>query len=57
MEAVDRYLVDKDKGLIKLLAPPFDKSSLEPGYIKGYVAGVRENGGQYTHAAVGLTLH
>ena len=56
MEAVDRYLVDRDKGLIKLLAPPFDKSSLEPGYIKGYVAGVRENGGQYTHAAVWVIL-
>lgn len=56
MEAVDRYLVDKDKGLIKLLAPPFDKSSLEPGYIKGYVAGVRENGGQYTHAAIWVIL-
>ncbi|MDV4150698.1 glucoamylase family protein [Clostridium sp. AL.422] len=56
MEAVDKYLVDKDKGLIKLLAPPFDKSSLEPGYIKGYVAGVRENGGQYTHAAVWVIL-
>ncbi|WP_291706601.1 glucoamylase family protein [Clostridium sp.] len=56
MEAVDRYLVDKDNGLIKLLAPPFDKSSLEPGYIKGYVPGVRENGGQYTHAAVWVIL-
>lgn len=56
MEAVDKYLVDKDKGLIKLLAPPFDKSALEPGYIKGYVAGVRENGGQYTHAAVWVIL-
>lgn len=57
MEAVDKYLVDKDKGLIKLLAPPFDKSpTLEPGYIKGYVPGVRENGGQYTHAAVWVIL-
>lgn len=56
MEAVDRYLVSKDKGLIMLLAPPFDKSNLEPGYIKGYVAGVRENGGQYTHAAVWVIL-
>ena len=56
MEAVDRYLVDKNNGLIKLLSPPFDKSSLEPGYIKGYVAGVRENGGQYTHAAVWVIL-
>jgi cyclic beta-1,2-glucan synthetase len=56
MEAVDKHLVDKDKGLIKLLAPPFDKSTLEPGYIKGYVPGVRENGGQYTHAAVWVIL-
>lgn len=56
MEAVDRYLVDKNNGLIKLLSPPFDKSNLEPGYIKGYVAGVRENGGQYTHAAVWVIL-
>ena len=56
MEAVDRYLVDKNNGLIKLLSPPFDKSKLEPGYIKGYVAGVRENGGQYTHAAVWVIL-
>lgn len=56
MEAVDKYLVDKDNGLIKLLSPPFDKSLLEPGYIKGYVPGVRENGGQYTHAAVWVIL-
>jgi cellobiose phosphorylase len=52
MRAVRNYLVDEDAGLIKLLSPPFDKSCLEPGYIKGYVPGVRENGGQYTHAAV-----
>ena len=38
--------------LIQLLDPPFDKSDLNPGYIKGYVPGVRENGGQYTHAAI-----
>lgn len=38
--------------MIKLLDPPFEKSSLEPGYIKAYLPGVRENGGQYTHAAV-----
>lgn len=56
MEAVDRNLVNKDKGIILLLAPPFEKSDLEPGYIKGYVAGVRENGGQYTHAAVWVIL-
>ena len=39
-------------GSIQLLDPPFDKSELNPGYIKGYVPGVRENGGQYTHAAI-----
>lgn len=56
MEAVDRNLVKKDKGMILLLAPPFYNSKLEPGYIKGYVPGVRENGGQYTHAAVWVIL-
>jgi len=52
MTAVDRRLVRRDDRLIQLLDPPFDKSSLEPGYIKAYVPGVRENGGQYTHAAI-----
>jgi cyclic beta-1,2-glucan synthetase len=52
MESVDRLLVRRDHGLIQLLDPPFDKSDLNPGYIKGYVPGVRENGGQYTHAAI-----
>jgi cyclic beta-1,2-glucan synthetase len=52
MDALDCRLVDRDHGLIKLLAPPFDKSNLDPGYIRGYVPGVRENGGQYTHAAI-----
>ncbi|HEY5999304.1 MAG TPA: glycosyl hydrolase family 65 protein, partial [bacterium] len=52
MEAVDRLLVRRDRGLIQLLDPPFDTSPLDPGYIKGYVPGVRENGGQYTHAAI-----
>jgi cyclic beta-1,2-glucan synthetase len=52
MEAVDTFLVRRDHGLVQLLAPPFDTSNLNPGYIKGYVPGVRENGGQYTHAAV-----
>jgi cellobiose phosphorylase len=52
MEALDRYLVRRDQGLVKLLDPPFDKSASNPGYIKGYVPGVRENGGQYTHAAI-----
>ncbi len=52
MEAVDQRLVRRDHGLIQLLDPPFDKSDLNPGYIKGYVPGVRENGGQYTHGAI-----
>jgi cellobiose phosphorylase len=52
MAAVDKLLVDRDARIIKLLDPPFDTSKLEPGYIKGYVPGVRENGGQYTHAAI-----
>ncbi len=52
MESVDKLLVRREHGLIQLLDPPFDKSDLDPGYIKGYVPGVRENGGQYTHAAV-----
>ena len=52
MEAVDKRLVRRDHALIQLLDPPFDKSALNPGYIKGYVPGVRENGGQYTHGAI-----
>jgi cellobiose phosphorylase len=52
MEAVDKHLVRRDHALIQLLDPPFDKSTLNPGYIKGYVPGVRENGGQYTHGAI-----
>jgi cellobiose phosphorylase len=56
MEAVDRHLVRRDHGLIQLLDPPFDQSTLNPGYIKGYVPGVRENGGQYTHAAVWASM-
>ncbi|MGO9414911.1 MAG: GH36-type glycosyl hydrolase domain-containing protein [Syntrophobacteraceae bacterium] len=52
MEAVDKFLVRRDHGLVQILDPPFDKSDLNPGYIKGYVPGVRENGGQYTHAAI-----
>jgi cellobiose phosphorylase len=52
MDALDRRLVRRDHALIQLLDPPFDKSNLNPGYIKGYVPGVRENGGQYTHAAI-----
>ena len=51
MNSLEDYLVLREDGLIKLLTPPFDKGEMEPGYIKGYVPGVRENGGQYTHAA------
>ncbi len=56
MDALDTHLVRRDAGLVQLLAPPFDKSALDPGYIKGYVPGVRENGGQYTHAAIWATM-
>jgi len=52
MAAVEEYLVRRDAGLVLLLAPPFDRTLLEPGYISGYLPGVRENGGQYTHAAL-----
>jgi len=52
MDALYRRLVRKDDALIQLLDPPFDKSELDPGYIRGYVPGVRENGGQYTHGAI-----
>ena len=56
MNAVENYLVSREDGIIKLLAPPFDEGPLKPGYIKGYVPGVRENGGQYTHAAIWTIL-
>lgn len=52
MAALNGRLVHRDSRIIQLLDPPFDTSSLNPGYIKGYVPGVRENGGQYTHAAI-----
>jgi len=51
MEALDERLVRRHDNMALLLTPPFDHTALEPGYIKGYVPGVRENGGQYTHAA------
>ena len=56
LEAVDEKLVHDEDGVILLFTPPFDKGKLQPGYIKGYVPGVRENGGQYTHAATWLVL-
>jgi cyclic beta-1,2-glucan synthetase len=52
MAAVDELLVRRAAGIVLLFTPPFDDTSLEPGYIKGYLPGVRENGGQYTHAAI-----
>src|SRR6185312_8767946 len=52
MDAVYERLVHRDDGLIQLLTPPFDRTERYPGYIRGYVPGVRENGGQYTHAAI-----
>ena len=52
MESLEKYLIDENTEIIKLLTPPFETSDLEPGYIKAYLPGVRENGGQYTHAAV-----
>jgi cellobiose phosphorylase len=56
MDAVEKRLVRTGDKLIQLFDPPFDKSALEPGYIKGYVPGIRENGGQYTHAATWVAL-
>ena len=52
LDALDARLVDEDARIVRLLAPPFDRTGHDPGYIKGYVPGVRENGGQYTHAAL-----
>ena len=52
MAAVDELLVQRGDGLVLLFTPPFDQTSLDPGYIKGYPPGIRENGGQYTHAAI-----
>jgi cyclic beta-1,2-glucan synthetase len=51
MNSLEDYLIMREEGIIKLLTPPFNEGDMEPGYIKGYVPGVRENGGQYTHAA------
>jgi len=52
MAAVDENLILRDDGLALLFTPPFDQTTLDPGYIKGYPPGIRENGGQYTHAAI-----
>ena len=56
MNSLENYLVQREEGIIKLLTPPFDDGESEPGYIKGYVPGVRENGGQYTHAAAWVII-
>jgi cellobiose phosphorylase len=56
MASLDHQLVRREAGLVQLLQPPFDRSAMDPGYIKGYVPGVRENGGQYTHAAIWTTM-
>ena len=56
MESMENHLIDKENGIVKLLDPPFEKSKLNPGYIKSYLPGVRENGGQYTHAAIWVII-
>lgn len=56
MQQVEKQLVRREDKLIQLFTAPFDKSELNPGYIKGYIPGVRENGGQYTHAAIWTIL-
>jgi cyclic beta-1,2-glucan synthetase len=55
MQSVNKMLVRRDDRLILLFTPPFDKTTRDPGYIRGYVPGIRENGGQYTHAAIWAT--
>lgn len=54
IDSADKLLVSQHEGIIRLLSPPFDKTVKDPGYIKGYIPGVRENGGQYTHGALWL---
>ena len=56
MTEAARQLINRDDNLALLFTPPFDKTALEPGYIKGYPAGLRENGGQYTHAAIWMVI-
>ena len=56
IESLENHLVDSEHGIIKLLDPPFEKGTLEPGYIKAYLPGTRENGGQYTHAAIWVII-
>ena len=56
MDSVRSHLIRRDAGVVLLLTPPFDASTLDPGYIRGYLPGVRENGGQYTHAALWVVM-
>jgi cyclic beta-1,2-glucan synthetase len=56
MASLEKHLVDDAHGIIKLLTPAFDETPNDPGYIKGYLPGVRENGAQYTHAALWVVL-
>ncbi len=56
MAAVEEYLVRRGDGLVLLFTPPFDQSDVDPGYVKGYLPGIRENGGQYTHGAIWSVL-
>ncbi|MBQ4369809.1 MAG: hypothetical protein II784_02280, partial [Oscillospiraceae bacterium] len=54
LESAAKELFDKDKGLVRLFSPPFDSGNGRPGYVRGYIPGVRENGGQYTHGVIWL---
>ena len=56
IDAAYRKLIDREMGIIRLFAPGFDRSDQQPGYVKAYPVGVRENGGQYTHGAVWLAM-
>ncbi len=56
MAAVEEYLIRRGDGLVLLFTPPFDHSDVDPGYVKGYLPGIRENGGQYTHGAIWSVL-
>ena len=56
MAAVEEYLIRRGDGLVLLFTPPFDRSDVDPGYVKGYLPGIRENGGQYTHGAIWSVL-
>ena len=56
IDAVQAHLVRRDAQLVLLLTPPFDRTAHDPGYIKGYLPGIRENGGQYTHAALWVVI-